>query len=347
MSDPALPPPPAAPSPASSMAMVAPPSTASRSPRDVVLAVRDEVGKVVIGQQGVLSGVITALLTNGHVLLEGVPGVAKTLLAKSLAAAFEMEFQRLQFTPDLMPSDVIGQSILEQEPGRAPTFRFRDGPVFTNLLLADEINRTPPKTQAALLEAMEERQVTIDGSTRPLPEPFLVIATQNPIEYEGTYPLPEAQLDRFLFKLQVQYPSADEEVQMLAMHDRGLDPHDVRGAGIRPVASADDLARARAEIRQVLVEPVVQAYVVALCRATRESPSLQLGVSPRGATWLLRAAKSWAWLSGRTFVTPDEVKAVAVPCLRHRVMVRPELEIEGTLADTVLDGILATVPSPR
>jgi MoxR-like ATPase len=329
------------------MAMVAPPSTASRSPRDVVLAVRDEVGKVVIGQQGVLSGVITALLTNGHVLLEGVPGVAKTLLAKSLAAAFEMEFQRLQFTPDLMPSDVIGQSILEQEPGRAPTFRFRDGPVFTNLLLADEINRTPPKTQAALLEAMEERQVTIDGSTRPLPEPFLVIATQNPIEYEGTYPLPEAQLDRFLFKLQVQYPSADEEVQMLAMHDRGLDPHDVRGAGIRPVASADDLARARAEIRQVLVEPVVQAYVVALCRATRESPSLQLGVSPRGATWLLRAAKSWAWLSGRTFVTPDEVKAVAVPCLRHRVMVRPELEIEGTLADTVLDGILATVPSPR
>jgi MoxR-like ATPase len=321
-------------------------TTAARSPRDAVLAVRDEVGKVVVGQQGVLTGAMAALLVNGHVLLEGVPGVAKTLLAKSIAAAFDMRFTRLQFTPDLMPSDVIGQSLLEQS-GGTMSFRFREGPVFTNLLLADEINRTPPKTQAALLEAMEERQVSFDGTTHLLPDPFLVIATQNPIEYEGTYPLPEAQLDRFLFKLQVQYPSAEEELQMLARHDAGLDPHDVRAAGVQPVATAADLAAGRAEIRAIRVDPAVQAYIVALCRATRESPALQLGVSPRGTTWLLHAAKAWAWLSGRGFVTPDEVKAVAKPCLRHRITVRPELELEGTQADAVLDGILSTVPTPR
>jgi MoxR-like ATPase len=319
----------------------------SRDPRAAVLAVRDEVGKVVVGQQGVLSGVIASLLVNGHVLLEGVPGVAKTLLAKTLAAALDLRFTRLQFTPDLMPSDVIGQTIIEQLPGQAPTFRFREGPVFTNLLLADEINRTPPKTQAALLEAMEERQVTYDAITRPLPDPFLVIATQNPIEYEGTYPLPEAQLDRFLFKLQVQYPSAEQEAEMLARHDAGLDPHDMHSAGVRAVAGPADLALARLAIQRVRVDPAVQQYIVALCRATRESPSLLLGVSPRGATWLLRASKAWAWLSGRDFVTPDEVKSVAAPCLRHRVMVRPELEIEGTQADGVLDGILATLPTPR
>jgi MoxR-like ATPase len=316
-------------------------------PRAAVLAVRDEVGKVVVGQEGVLSGVIASLLVNGHVLLEGVPGVAKTLLAKTLAAALDLRFTRLQFTPDLMPSDVIGQSVIEQLPGQAPTFRFREGPVFTNLLLADEINRTPPKTQAALLEAMEERQVTSDGATRRLPDPFLVVATQNPIEYEGTYPLPEAQLDRFLFKLQVQYPSAEQELEMIARHDAGMNPHDVYGAGVRPVASADDLARARQLIQRVRVDQAVQQYIVAVCRATRESPSLLLGVSPRGATWLLHASKAWAWLRGREFVTPDEVKAVAKPCLRHRVMVRPELEIEGTSADAVLDGILATLPTPR
>ena len=322
-------------------------SPSARSARDAVLAVRDEVGKVVVGQHGVLSGVMASLLSNGHVLLEGVPGVAKTLLAKTLAAAFDMQFTRIQFTPDLMPSDVIGQTVIDQPAGGEPAFRFREGPVFTNLLLADEINRTPPKTQAALLEAMEERQVTFDSVTRRLPDPFLVIATQNPIEYEGTYPLPEAQLDRFLFKLQVQYPSAEQELEMLGLHDRGMDPHDVRAAGVRAVASAADLAVAREEIRAIRVDPAVQQYIVALCRATRESPSLQLGVSPRGTTWLLRAAKSWAWLSGRSFVTPDEVKAVAKPCLRHRISVRPELEIEGTQADAVLDGLLATVPSPR
>jgi len=311
------------------------------------LAVRDEVGKVVVGQQGVLTGAIAALLVNGHVLLEGVPGVAKTLLAKSLAAAFDMEFTRVQFTPDLMPSDVIGQQLVAQQPGGQVSFTFRQGPVFTNLLLADEINRTPPKTQAALLEAMEERQVSFDGTTHQLPEPFLVIATQNPIEYEGTYPLPEAQLDRFLFKLNMTYPSVEQELEMVARHDRGLNPHDVRSAGVRAVASSADLAAGRAAIHAIRVEPAVQQYIVSLCRATRESPSLALGVSPRGVTWLLHASKAWAWLSGREFVTPDEVKAVAKPCLRHRVMVRPELELEGTTADAVLDGLLATVPTPR
>lgn len=307
--------------------------------------VRNEVGKVIVGQDGVLSGVISALLVNGHVLLEGVPGVAKTLLAKTLAAAFDMEFSRVQFTPDLMPSDVVGLSVLDQAPGQAPTFRFRKGPVFTNLLLADEINRTPPKTQAALLEAMEERQVSIEGTTHPLPEPFLVIATQNPIEYEGTFPLPEAQLDRFLFKLVVGYPTEEQEHDMLARHHAGMNPH---AAGlVQAVASAADLAQARREIDQITVEPAVLNYIVQLCRATRESPSLQLGVSPRGMTWLLHASKAWAWMSGRTFVTPDEVKAVAKPTLRHRVLVRPELELEGTAADSVIDGLLATVPTPR
>ena len=319
---------------------------ATRSPLDAVLAVRAEVAKVVVGQEGVLSGTIAALLVNGHVLLEGVPGVAKTLLAKSLAAAFDMEFTRLQFTPDLMPSDVIGQQLVAQS-GDGMRFEFRQGPVFTNLLLADEINRTPPKTQAALLEAMEERQVSFDGTTHPLPDPFLVIATQNPIEYEGTYPLPEAQLDRFLFKLSMGYPTAEQEQEMLARHDAGMNPHDVRGAGVRAVATAADLAAGRAAIQAIRVEPAVRDYIVAVCRATRQSPSLQLGVSPRGTTWLLHASKAWAWLSGREFVTPDEVKAVAKPCLRHRLIVRPELELEGTTADAVLDGILATVPTPR
>jgi MoxR-like ATPase len=219
--------------------------------------------------------------------------------------------------------------------------------VFTNLLLADEVNRTPPKTQAALLEAMEERQVSIEGESRPLPEPFIVVATQNPVEYEGTYPLPEAQLDRFLFKLQVGYPSAEQEQEVLARHDRGLDPHDLAATGIRAVADANDLARARAEVDALRVEPAVLDYIVRLCRATRETPSFTLGASPRGATALLHAAKAWAWLSGRSFVTPDEVKAVAKPTLRHRVQLRPEAELEGASADGVLDGILVAVPTPR
>jgi MoxR-like ATPase len=313
-------------------------------PRTAVLAVRQEVGKVVVGQEGTLSGLVAALLANGHVLLEGVPGVAKTLIVKALAASLSLDFKRVQFTPDLMPSDVIGQTILDASDS---SFRFRVGPVFTNLLLADEINRTPPKTQAALLEAMEERQITVEGQTRPLPEPFVVVATQNPVEYEGTYPLPEAQLDRFLFKLQVGYPTAEQEQGVLARHHAGLDPHDLAAAGVRPVAGPADLAAARALVERVSVEEPVLAYTVALVRATRDSPSVSLGVSPRGAAALLRASKAWAWLAGSDFVTPDHVKAVAKPTLRHRLILRPELELEGATPDSVLDGVLAAVPAPK
>ncbi len=316
------------------------------SPADVrapILALREEVAKAVVGQEGTLSGLVAALLVGGHVLLEGVPGVAKTLLTKAVGAALDLDFARLQFTPDLMPSDVVGQVILESE----GAFRFREGPVFTNILLADEINRTPPKTQAALLESMEERQVTVEGQARPLPEPFLVVATQNPVEYEGTYPLPEAQLDRFLFKLVVPYPTVEHEREVLARHDRGLDPHDLASTGLRPVASATDLALAREQVVALRLEEPVLAYIVSLARATRESPSITLGVSPRGAANLLHAAKAWAWLAERDYVTPDEVKAVAKPTMRHRIQLRPELELEGATVDDVLDGILATVPAPR
>jgi len=315
--------------------------------RAAVLAVREEVAKVIVGQDGVLSGLVAALLVRGHVLLEGVPGVAKTLLVKTLARALDVDFARIQFTPDLMPSDVVGQVVYDAGAAGGPAFRFREGPVFTNVLLADEVNRTPPKTQAALLEAMEERQVSVDARTHPLPDPFVVVATQNPVEHEGTYPLPEAQLDRFLFKLHVGYPTAEQEVEVLARHDRGLDPHDLDAAGVRPVAGPDVLAAGRAEVDALTVEPPVLAYVVALAQATRVAPAVALGVSPRGATALLHAAKAWAWLSGRAYVTPDEVKAVAKPALRHRLLLRPEVELEGTTADTVLDGILATVPAPR
>jgi MoxR-like ATPase len=310
-----------------------------------MLAVRDEVAKVVVGQDGTLSGLVAALLARGHVLLEGVPGVAKTLIVKALAAALDLDVKRVQFTPDLMPSDVTGQVILAG--GSGGGFRFRPGPVFTNVLLADEINRTPPKTQAALLESMEERQVSVEGAAHPLPDPFIVVATQNPVEHEGTYPLPEAQLDRFLFKLAVGYPSAEQEQEVLTRHARGLDPHDIAAAGVRSVATRAHIATAQAQVRDIRVEPAVLAYIVEIARATRSSPAVALGVSPRGSAMVLHAAKAWAWLAGRPFVTPDEVKAVARPCLRHRVEVRPEVEIDGVTADGVLDGILAATRVPR
>jgi MoxR-like ATPase len=307
-------------------------------------AVRVEVAKAVVGQDATVTGLVIALICRGHALLEGVPGIAKTLLVRALSTSLALHTTRVQFTPDLMPGDVTGSLVYD---AGSAQFTFREGPVFTNLLLADEINRTPPKTQASLLEAMEERQVSVDGRPRPLPEPFIVAATQNPVEYEGTYPLPEAQLDRFLFKLQVGYPTFEQEQEMLARHDRGLDPHDVVASGVRPVATAADLAAARLQIERLRVEDPVLAYAVALVRATRDSPSVTLGVSPRGATALLHAAKAWAWLAGRDYVTPDEIKAVAKPALRHRILLRPELELEGATADGVLDGILAAVPVPR
>jgi len=339
--DPVSPPPPPSLPPPPPSGPLPPPS--ADDPRRAINAVRQEVSKVVVGQEGTLSGVVAALLVGGHVLLEGVPGVAKTLLVKAVAGALDLEFKRLQFTPDLMPSDVTGQLVLDAD----RSFRFRPGPVFTNLLLADEINRTPPKTQASLLESMEERQVSVEGDAHRLPDPFAVIATQNPVEYEGTYPLPEAQLDRFLFKLQVGYPTAEQEQEVLHRHDLGLDPHDLAASGLAPVANAEHLAEGRRQVDALRVEDPVLAYVVAIVRATRESPSLALGVSPRGGASLLKAAKAWAWLAGRDYVTPDEVKAVALPALRHRLLLRPELVLEGVTADGVLQSILATVPAPR
>ena len=316
----------------------------SEPARGALNRLRAEIGKVVVGQDPAVTGLVIALLCQGHVLLEGVPGVAKTLMVRALSAALALDTKRLQFTPDLMPGDVTGSLVYD---ARTAEFSFRPGPVFTNLLLADEINRTPPKTQASLLEAMEERQVSVEGVPRPLPDPFVVVATQNPIEYEGTYPLPEAQLDRFLLKLTVPLPSRDEEFRVLNNHHRGFDPRDLAAAGMTAVADTGDLAAGRAAVRGVQAAAEVLAYVVDLCRATRQSPSLSLGASPRGATALLSTAKAWAWLSGRDYVTPDDVKALARPTLRHRLAVRPEAELEGVTADGVLDTVLASVPAPR
>ncbi|MDX1889780.1 MoxR family ATPase [Mycolicibacterium sp. 050158] len=318
------------------------PAPTHEDARNALLALRSEIGKAVVGQDAVVSGLVVALLCRGHVLLEGVPGVAKTLLVRTLAAALQLDFKRVQFTPDLMPGDVTGSLVYD---ARTAEFEFRAGPVFTNLLLADEINRTPPKTQAALLEAMEERQVSVDGTARPLPDPFIVAATQNPIEYEGTYQLPEAQLDRFLLKLNVPLPPRDQEIAILSRHARGFDPRDL--STIRPVAGPAELAAGRDAVRQVLVADEVTGYIVDIAGATRRSPALQLGVSPRGATALLATSRSWAWLSGRHYVTPDDVKAMARPTLRHRIALRPEAELEGATADGVLDGILSAVPVPR
>jgi MoxR-like ATPase len=312
--------------------------------RNALIALRGEVGKAVVGNEPAITGLIIALLCRGHVLVEGVPGVAKTLLVRTLATALDLGTARLQFTPDLMPGDVTGSIVYDAHSGE---FSFREGPVFTNLLLADEINRTPPKTQAALLEAMEERQVSVEGKPRRLPEPFIVIATQNPVEYEGTYPLPEAQLDRFLLKLTVSPPERADEIGLLDRHARGFDPRDLQAAGVRPVAGPEQLAAARAAVAGVTVSPEVLGYIVDLCRATRSTPSVRLGVSPRGATALLATSRAWAWLAGRGYATPDDVKALARPTLRHRLDLRPEAELEGVTAEGVLDRVLATVPVPR
>ena len=305
--------------------------------------VRDEVGKAVVGQGGAVSGLIIALLANGHVLLEGVPGVAKTLLVRALSTALDLGTKRVQFTPDLMPGDVTGSVVFD--PATAQ-FEFREGPVFTNILLADEINRTPPKTQSALLEAMEERQVSVDGVSHPLPAPFIVAATQNPVEYEGTYPLPEAQLDRFLLKVTLPLPERDTELEVLRRHSAGFDPRALGAAGVTPVVGAAEIAAARAAVTRVRAGDDVLGYVVDLARATRLSPSVRLGVSPRGATALLAAAKAWAWLSGYDAITPDHVKAMAVPVWRHRLQLRPEAELEQVTADGILQSILQQVQVP-
>jgi MoxR-like ATPase len=330
--------------PARGRATPAEPPVSAEAAREALTAIRTEVAKAVVGQDAAVTGMVVALLCQGHVLLEGVPGVAKTLLVRTVAETLTLQFKRVQFTPDLMPGDVTGSLVYD---ARTAKFEFREGPVFTNLLLADEINRTPPKTQASLLEAMEERQVSVDGVPRPLPSPFMVAATQNPVEYEGTYTLPEAQLDRFLLKLTVPLPSREEEVSVLARHDSGFNPRDLAAAGVRAVAGPAQLQAARDAVATVRTEPEILGYVVDICRATRTSPSLSLGASPRGATALLATSKAWAWLSGRDYVSPDDVKSLARPTLRHRVSVRPEAELEGVTADGVLDGVLGAVPVPR
>ena len=327
----------------STSAETSPAEASTDSLRRALAQVRTEVGKAVVGQDGAVTGLIIALLSRGHVLLEGVPGVAKTLLVRSLSHALSLDTKRVQFTPDLMPGDVTGSLIYDAKAGE---FEFRNGPVFTNILLADEINRTPPKTQSALLEAMEERQVSVDGLSLPLPEPFIVAATMNPIEYEGTYTLPEAQLDRFLLKLVLDIPERDVELEVLRRHATGFSPRDLTAAGVTPVLGAAELAAAQASVAAVGASPDVLAYIVDLARATRSSPSAKLGVSPRGTTALLASAKAWAWLSGYESITPDHVQAMALPVLRHRLQLRPEAELEGVSADAILRSILQQVQVP-
>jgi MoxR-like ATPase len=321
-----------------------PPAISADELRSRLARVREEVAKAVVGQDAAVTSVIIALLVRGHVLLEGVPGVAKTLLVRAISASLGLRTARVQFTPDLMPGDVTGSLVYDSKTG---DFSFREGPVFTNLLLADEINRTPPKTQASLLEAMEERQVSVDGAGRPLPDPFLVAATQNPVEYEGTYPLPEAQLDRFLLKVELRLPEREQEVEVIHRHAAGFDPSNLAAAGVRPVAHVEDVLAARKSVSEVQIAPDVVGYIVDIARATRAAPSFQLGVSPRGATALMNSSRAWAWLCGRDYVTPDDVKALALPALRHRVALTPEASMDGTGADDVLQSILTTTPVPR
>ncbi len=305
--------------------------------RDRVLA---EVRRVVVGQDETVERLLAAALVGGHVLLEGAPGVAKTLLANATARALGLEFQRVQFTPDMLPSDLTGTVTL-----LGGELAFRKGPVFTQLLLADEINRTPPKTQAALLEAMQERQVSVDGEPRPLPEPFLVVGTQNPIEYEGTYPLPEAQLDRFLVKLDIGYPSEEDERTLVLLPHNGVVP--ARLDEVKAVTTAEELLEAQRDVDATGVTPEVAEYVVAIVRRTRELPSVELGASPRAGVHLLAASRAAARLAGRGYVTPDDVAALAPAVLRHRLILRPEAELERYRPDDAVQAALAGVPVPR
>ncbi len=307
--------------------------------RDRASRVLDEVERAIVGKRDALELILLAILCDGHVLLEDYPGLAKTLIARSFAQTTSLEFARIQFTPDLMPSDVTGSSIFDQ---RSTDFRFLPGPIFTNLLLADEINRAPPKTQAALLEAMQERQVTTEGETRPLPAPFVVLATQNPIEYEGTYPLPEAQLDRFLMRVGVGYPSREHEIEMLARRlERGEDE-----LALDVVVDAATLVAMQRALEQVHVSEAIQGYIVDLVAATRASARLAVGASPRGSLALLKLSRAKAAVAGRDFVVPEDLKAIAVPALAHRLTLRPELWVQRVRGEDVVAEALESVPTP-
>jgi len=306
--------------------------------------IREAVATRIIGQEAAIDDVLVTFLARGHALIEGVPGTAKTLLVRTMASAMAIRFTRIQFTPDLMPADVTGVA-LYRDPARG--FEFQPGPVFTDLLLADEINRAPAKTQAALLEAMAERQVTADGTSRPLDSLFTVLATQNPVEHEGTFPLPEAQLDRFLMKIVVGYPPVDAELQMLGLHEAGFDPEKGGGARILDaVLTADQARECRTLVDQVRVASEVREYIAKITRATREDPALILGASPRASIALMRAGRAAAVLDGRDYVTPDDIKGRALSVLRHRVTLAPELEVEGRTTDDVVSGVLSRVSAP-
>jgi MoxR-like ATPase len=325
-------------------ALTSPHSARRISVAELYNAIDRERRKVIVGQDATFELLIVALLAGGHVLLEGVPGIAKTLMAKTLAATVRATFKRVQFTPDLMPADIVGTNIFDLPTGR---FTLHPGPIFANILLGDEINRAPAKTQSALLEAMEERQVTIDGVPHDLPVPFYVIATQNPVEYEGTYPLPESQLDRFLFKLLVEYPAQADETQLLRNYNRGFDAHDLAGAGVQAVADPAALVAARQEITAVRADDAHLTYIAEIAEASRRAPDLLLGGSPRASVALLTAAKVYAALQGRDYLVPDDIKTLAPAVYRHRIILKPEAEIEGLTPDRAIERILGRVPVPR
>ncbi len=304
--------------------------------------VKDEIAKVIVGQSEMVELLLAAILADGHVLIEGVPGVAKTLTAKLLAKSIDVNFSRIQFTPDLMPSDVLGTSVFNPQNG---SFSFRHGPIFSNIVLIDEINRSPAKTQAALFEVMEEKQITFDGITYQMSKPFMVLATQNPIEQEGTYRLPEAQLDRFIFKINVKYPTLEEEVKILQHTHEGKTTHfnDV----VQRVLTATEIENYRAQISQLFIEPKVMEYIAQIVHETRNNKALYLGASPRASVAILKGAKAFAGMRGRDFVTPDDVISIAPSVMRHRIILTPEKEMEGATADEIIEGIVRKIEVPR
>ena len=323
----------------------APTSDQNQSVKEILTRAREEVGKVIIGQEDVIDHCLIAIFTGNHILIEGVPGVAKTLLVRTLAKVLGTEFSRIQFTPDLMPSDITGTNIFNLQEG---AFHLVKGPIFTSFLLSDEINRAPAKTQSALLQAMQERQVTIDGETHELPDSFTVFATQNPIEYEGTYPLPEAQKDRFLLRVEMDYPSEDEERQ-LAMQSLGRDTpeHILEGGSINPVLTATDIASMKEALEEITVKDELVNYVVELIRHSRKSDSIQVGAGPRATQALLLSSRAYAALQGRDFVTPDDIREMTYPVLSHRIVLRPEYEIEGVTVREAIAKLLESVAVPR